>query len=99
MSRFGIFTYGLMCYAVFFGVFLYSIGFIGGFFTPTMLDAAPTRPLGEALAIDLGLLALFAVQHSGMARPAFKRALPPSRPPEGQWAGYGRGTRSDCRSQ
>ena len=73
MSRFGIFTYGLMCYAVFFGVFLYSIGFIGGFFTPTMLDAAPTRPLGEALAIDLGLLALFAVQHSGMARPAFKR--------------------------
>lgn len=73
MSRFGVFTYGLFSYAVFFGVFLYAIGFIGGFLTPTMLDAAPTRPLGEALAIDIGLLALFAVQHSGMARPAFKR--------------------------
>jgi protein-S-isoprenylcysteine O-methyltransferase Ste14 len=73
MSRFGVFSYGVFSYAIFLGVFLYAIGFIGGFFTPTMLDAAPTRPLGEALAIDIGLLALFAVQHSGMARPAFKR--------------------------
>lgn len=73
MSRFGTFTYGLFSYAVFFGVFLYAIGFIGGFMTPTMLDGAPRRPLAEALAIDLGLLVLFALQHSGMARPAFKR--------------------------
>ena len=72
MSRFGIFAYGIVCYLVFFAVFLYGIGFIGGFMTPTLLDGSPTRPLGQAMAIDLALLAVFAVQHSGMARPAFK---------------------------
>ena len=73
MSRVGIFLYGVACYLVFFGVFLYAVGFIGGFITPTTLDGAPRRPFGEALAIDTGLLLAFAVQHSGMARPAFKR--------------------------
>src|ERR1700751_5693739 len=48
------------------------MGFIVGFQTPTMLDGAPDRPLAAALAIDLGLLVLFALQHSVMARPAFK---------------------------
>lgn len=66
-------AYGLFAYAVFFAVFLYAIGFIGGFLTPTTLDGPATRPLLEALAIDLALLGVFAVQHSGMARPAFKR--------------------------
>jgi protein-S-isoprenylcysteine O-methyltransferase Ste14 len=55
------------------GVFVYAMGFIGGFFTPTMLDGSPDRPLAEALAIDLALLVAFALQHSIMARPAFKR--------------------------
>jgi protein-S-isoprenylcysteine O-methyltransferase Ste14 len=73
MSRVGIFLYGLVSYVLFLGVFLYGIGFIGGFLTPTLLDGTPSRPLMEALAIDLGLLAVFAIQHSGMARPAFKR--------------------------
>jgi methanethiol S-methyltransferase len=73
MSRLFVFLYGIFSYLVFLGVFVYAIGFIGGFMTPTMLDGIPTRPLGEALAIDLALLAAFAVQHSGMARPAFKR--------------------------
>ena len=73
MSRIATLIYGVLCYALFLGVFLYAIGFVGGFMTPTSLDGAPTRPLTEALAIDLGLLAAFAVQHSGMARPAFKR--------------------------
>jgi protein-S-isoprenylcysteine O-methyltransferase Ste14 len=63
----------VLSYLVFLGVFVYAIGFIGGFFTPTSLDAAPTAPLWLALTIDLVLLAGFAVQHSGMARPAFKR--------------------------
>ena len=67
------FLYGLFSYAVFLAVFVYAIGFIGGFLTPTMLDGEPTRPLLEAIAIDLGLLTLFALQHSVMARPAFKR--------------------------
>ena len=69
----GAFAYGILCYGVFLGVFVYAIGFIGGFLTPTKLDGAPTRPFWQALAIDLGLLGLFAVQHSLMARPAFKR--------------------------
>ena len=73
MSRIIIFTYGVLCYFVFLAVFLYATGFIGGFLTPTSLDGQPDRPLGLALAIDLGLLGLFAVQHSVMARPAFKR--------------------------
>jgi protein-S-isoprenylcysteine O-methyltransferase Ste14 len=73
MGRMFTFIYGVACYAVFFASFLYGIGFIGGFFTPTYLDAAPTAPLGKSLLIDLGLLTAFAIQHSGMARPAFKR--------------------------
>jgi protein-S-isoprenylcysteine O-methyltransferase Ste14 len=73
MARVGIFLYGVLSYLVFLGVFLYGIGFIGGFVTPTTLDGEPQRPLIEALAINLGLLAAFAIQHSGMARPAFKR--------------------------
>lgn len=72
-SGMAAFVYGLLSYGVFFAVFLYSVGFIGGFFTPTMLDGIPKRPVLEALAVDLGLLGVFAVQHSVMARPAFKR--------------------------
>jgi protein-S-isoprenylcysteine O-methyltransferase Ste14 len=72
MSRIGIFAYGVFSYAVFFAVFLYGIGFIGGFLTPTSLDSVPISTLPHALTVDLCLLAVFAVQHSGMARPGFK---------------------------
>jgi protein-S-isoprenylcysteine O-methyltransferase Ste14 len=67
------FIYGTISYGVFLGTFLYAIGFIGGFFTPTTLDGAPNVSVLQALGIDLALLGLFAVQHSLMARPAFKR--------------------------
>ncbi|WP_293905159.1 methanethiol S-methyltransferase [Phenylobacterium sp.] len=73
MSRVGAMFYSTVCYVIFSAVSLYAIGFIGGFLTPTMLDGAPGRPLGQALAIDVGLLVVFSLQHSGMARPAFKR--------------------------
>ena len=69
----GALAYGIISYGVFLGVFVYAVGFIGGFLTPTRLDGAPNRPFLQALAIDLGLLSLFAIQHSVMARPAFKR--------------------------
>ena len=72
-SGMGALAYGIFSYGVFLGVFVYAVGFIGGFLTPTKLDGVATRPLWQALAIDLGLLGLFAVQHSVMARPAFKR--------------------------
>jgi protein-S-isoprenylcysteine O-methyltransferase Ste14 len=67
------FIYGVVSYGLFLGVFLYAIGFIGGFFTPTMLDGESDIPILQALAINLALLGLFAIQHSVMARPAFKR--------------------------
>jgi protein-S-isoprenylcysteine O-methyltransferase Ste14 len=69
----GAFAYGIVSYGVFLGAFVYAIGFIGGFLTPTRLDGVARRPLLQALAIDLGLLGVFAIQHSVMARPAFKR--------------------------
>ena len=74
MKRTLILLYGVVCYAVFFATFLYAIGFIGNLWVPKGMDSAPTAPFATALLIDLGLLALFAVQHSVMARPAFKRA-------------------------
>jgi protein-S-isoprenylcysteine O-methyltransferase Ste14 len=73
MKRLGIFIYGVICYAIFFATFLYAIGFMGNVWVPTSLDSVRQTPFWNALAINLGLLALFAVQHSAMARPWFKR--------------------------
>jgi protein-S-isoprenylcysteine O-methyltransferase Ste14 len=75
MSRLVVFAYGVVAYGVFFLTYLYAAGFVGNLIVPKSLDSAPTAPLGTALLIDLGLLGLFAVQHSVMARPWFKRAL------------------------
>jgi protein-S-isoprenylcysteine O-methyltransferase Ste14 len=75
VRRLLIFAYGTVSYALFLVTFLYAVGFIGGFFTPTSLDGPVQGSLASALAIDVGLLAVFAVQHSGMARPGFKRWL------------------------
>lgn len=81
LQRIFFFAYGLVNYAVFLGVFLYAIGFIGNFLTPTSLDGEPTSAFGTALAVNALLLTGFALQHSGMARPAFKkvwtRLVPP----------------------
>jgi methanethiol S-methyltransferase len=73
MKRSLILLYGVACYAVFFATFLYAIGFIGNLWVPKAMDSARTTSVGTAVLIDLGLLALFALQHSVMARPAFKR--------------------------
>ena len=72
-SRVAIFAYGLASYAIFLATFLYAVGFIGDFGVPKAMDSAREMPLAPALLIDLALLGLFAVQHSLMARPAFKR--------------------------
>src|SRR5690606_5677479 len=72
-KRASIFLYGVVAYAVFFATFLYAIGFVGNLAVPVTMDGEPTLPFWQALAVNLGLLSLFAVQHSVMARPAFKR--------------------------
>jgi len=73
MKRLAIFVYGLACYAVFFGTFLYAVGFIANLWVPKSIDSPRDVALGTALLVNLGLLTLFALQHSVMARPAFKR--------------------------
>jgi methanethiol S-methyltransferase len=75
MNRILTLAYGAVSYATFFLTFLYAIGFLGNVWVPKSLDSGLTSSLGTALLVDIGLLALFAVQHSLMARPAFKRLL------------------------
>jgi len=74
LTRIATFIYGFSCYVIFFGTFLYAAGFIGNLVVPKSIDSGPVGPFGESLLIDAGLLALFAFQHSLMARPWFKRA-------------------------
>ncbi len=71
--------YGVVCYVIFLASFLYAIGFVSGIggLTPTALDAPPASDGPStllAVGIDLLLLGVFALQHSVMARPWFKRA-------------------------
>jgi protein-S-isoprenylcysteine O-methyltransferase Ste14 len=72
VERIAMFAYGVASYLVFLVTFLYAVGFIGGFGVPTRLDGARPGSLAAALAVDAALLALFAVQHSVMARRWFK---------------------------
>lgn len=66
-------AYGLLCYAGFLGVFVFFILFSVGLFVPKTVDDGPLMSWPAALSLDCGLMLLFAVQHTIMARPAFKR--------------------------
>jgi methanethiol S-methyltransferase len=74
MKRTIAFAYGILCYVVFFASFLYLIGFLANIVVPKSIDSGGWGlPAAVAAAINVGLLLLFGVQHSVMARPGFKR--------------------------
>lgn len=75
MGRTIVFLYGLMAYGVFFLTFLYAVAFVAGVGVPKTIDTGPFIAPLSAIVIDLLLLGLFALQHSGMARRGFKRWL------------------------
>jgi methanethiol S-methyltransferase len=65
--------YAIVSYAVFLVSFLYALGFFDNFLVPKSIDVGNPANLSEAVVVDLLLLGIFAIQHSIMARPAFKR--------------------------
>lgn len=68
-----ILLYALVSYALFTISFLYALGFVGNYVVPKSIDIGNASNLIEAIVVDLLLMSLFAIQHSVMARPAFKR--------------------------
>jgi methanethiol S-methyltransferase len=73
MRRWLFFVYGAACHLLFLGTFVWMAGFVGNFLVRKSIDSTAPGPTGAAILIDVLLLALFAVQHYVMARPAFKR--------------------------
>jgi protein-S-isoprenylcysteine O-methyltransferase Ste14 len=72
MKRWAFLVYGVACHLLFLATYAYMAGFVGNFFVPRSINEPPGASVGWALLFDLLLLAVFAVQHSLMARQGFK---------------------------
>jgi methanethiol S-methyltransferase len=88
MGRISTFLYGIVCYLIFFVSFLWAIPFLCDVGLTRSIDSGPQGPIGQALVIDAALLTLFALQHSIMARPWFKRAWTRIVPPAAERSTY-----------
>ncbi len=73
MKRVLFLKYGIACYLLFLATYAYMSLFVGNLYLSHTIDTPTTTAWGSALAINLGLILLFGLQHSVMARPAFKR--------------------------
>lgn len=73
MSRILMLLYSVVTYGFFFAVFLFLVGFVGNLPLPKTIDSGVPGPVAEAVIVNLLLIGLFGLQHSVMARPAFKR--------------------------
>lgn len=73
MKRSLMIGYGALAYALFLVAFLYAVGFVGGIVVPRDINRGTAAPIGAAVVVNVALLAVFAIQHSVMARPGFKR--------------------------
>lgn len=74
MGRLGALLYGVVCYLIFVATFVYAVGFVTNLIVPRSIDSPPSASLGYALVVNILLLGVFALQHSGMARHGFKKA-------------------------
>ena len=75
IGRVSVLGYGIICYLIFFGTFLYLIGFINNLFVSNALDSHRVLSIPHALIVDTLLIVFFSLQHSGMARTGFKEKL------------------------
>ena len=73
IGRVAAFIYGIASYLVFLCSIIYAVFFIGNYLVPKSIDVGPESGLAQSILIDIVLLGMFALQHSIMARPAFRR--------------------------